>query len=104
WLIFFAKPRHPELPARQQLAAFEADAVAPGLDERGELGVAPLVRELDPVAHFGGQGDALAEDTFMALEREVADLELAPSAELCLHFGDVGVDLVVAHRACDRHA
>jgi hypothetical protein len=43
-----------------------------------QLGVAPLVRELDAVAQSGRQRDALAEDALVALEGQVAEPQLAP--------------------------
>ena len=65
-LVLLGEPEVGGVAAGEQLAAVEGGAVGPGLDEVRELGVAPLVGELDPRALLGRERDALVEDALVA--------------------------------------
>jgi len=65
---------------------------------------APLVGELDPDALVLRQRDTLAEQSLVALQRQVGQPDLAVGADLGQHLGHVGVDVAVAEGPRHRHA
>ena len=68
------------VPRAEQLLARMARPEAPCLDERRELGVAPLVGEDDPLTHGRRQRDALVEHPLVPLEPRSSSAQLRVGA------------------------
>ena len=96
--VLLAKPAFRHVLARHELRAALHGAEAPRLDTLRELGVAPFVAQLDPIAELRWKRHALEEEPLMALEREIAKPGALVGAHRRHDLGDVGVDGVQSHR------
>ena len=90
--------------AGEQPAFGLAGAEGPGLDVFGELFVPPGLGELDPCPRGGGQGHALVELALVPGAQQIAEDEVVAHCDLGLDLADVGVDVRVTVRSCDRDA